>query len=109
MLNGFTDVEKTAKQGFEGAVESFGAWSRGIQTATVETAEFSRKALADGAAHIETLLGATSLNGAAQVQAEYLKASFEGAFRQASRFGELFLDTAKNAARPFEGLFAAAK
>ena len=69
-----------------------------------ETAGYSKQALEDGAAHFEKLLGVKSLDGAVQAQSEFLKSSYEKAIGQATRFGELYVDAVKHAAKPFEGL-----
>ena len=104
MINGFEDVQKVGRENLERAARSFSALSSGWQALASETAGYSKQALEDGAAHFEKLLGVKSLDGAVQAQSEFLKSSYEKAIGQATRFGELYVDAVKHAAKPFEGL-----
>ena len=104
MINGFEDVQRVGRESMERAAQSFSALSRGWQALASETAGFPKQALEDGTAHLEKLLGVKSLDVAVQAQSEFIKASYEKAVGQAARFGELYVDAVKDAAKPFEGL-----
>ena len=104
MIRGFEDVQKVGRENMERAVQSFSALSRGWQALAGETAGFSKQGLEDGAAHFEKLLGVKSLDGAVEAQSAFAKASYDKAVGQAARFGELYVDLLKDAAKPFEGL-----
>ena len=103
MIDNINDVQKAGRENMGRTLESFGAFSRGWQTLASETAGFSRQAFEEGAAHFEKLLGAKSIDVAFEAQTEYLRFSYEKAVGQAARFGELYLDLVKDAAKPFEG------
>lgn len=109
MINGFDDVQKAGKEGMSKAMESFGALSRGLQTMASETAGYSKKSFEDGAAHVEKLLGAKSIDVAFAAQSDFLRSSYEKAVGQAARMGELYLDMVKQSAKPFEGFVPTAK
>jgi hypothetical protein len=109
MMNGFEDVQKAGQENMNRALESFGALSRGWQTLADETAAYSKTSFEAGAAHLEKLLASKSLEGAFEAQANFVRASYEKAVGQAARFGELYLDLAKGAAKPFEDIVPAAK
>jgi hypothetical protein len=109
MINGFEDAQKAGKEGISKALESFGALSRGLQTFASETAGFSKKSLEDGAAHVETLLGAKSIDVAFEAHTDFLRSSYEKAVGQVARFGELYLDLVKETARPFEDFVPTSK
>ena len=102
MMNGFEDVQKASREGMTRAMESFGALSRGWQTLASETAGFSKKSFEDSAAHMEKILGAKSIDVAFEAQSEFVRSSYEKAVGQATRFGELYMDLMKEAAKPFE-------
>ena len=102
MINGFEDVQKVGREGMNRALQSFGAVSKGWQTLASETAGFSKQSFEDGAAHVEKLLGAKSIDVAFEAQTDFVRASYEKAVGQAARFGELYLDLVKDAAKPFE-------
>jgi len=107
MISNIDDVQKAGRENMGRALESFGAFSRGWQTLASETAGFSRQAFEEGAAHFEKLLGAKSIDVAFEAQTDYLRSSYEKAVGQAARFGELYLDLVKDAAKPFEGVVPA--
>jgi hypothetical protein len=109
MINGFDDVQKAGQENMNRALETFGALSRGWQTMADETADYSKKAFEAGAAHMEKLLGAKSLDVALEAQTDFVRASYEKAIGQAARFGELYLDLVKDAAKPLEGFVPTAK
>jgi hypothetical protein len=109
MINGFEDAQKTSRESMARAMESFGAWSRGLQTMASETAGYSKKSFEDGAAHMEKMLGAKSIDVAFEAQSEFLRSAYEKAVGQAARMGELYLDLMKDATKPFEDFVPTAK
>ena len=109
MMNGFEDVQKAGKESVSKALESFGALSRGLQTMASETAGYSKQSFEEGAAHIEKLLGAKSIDVAFEAQTDFVRSSYEKAVGQAARFGELYLDLVKEATKPFEAFVVTAK
>lgn len=109
MINGFEDFQKAGREGVSRTIESFGAWSRGLQTLASETAGFSKQSFEEGAAHVEKLLGAKSFDVALEAQSNYLRSSYEKAVGQAQRVGEIYMDLVKEASKPFEGFVPAVK
>jgi phasin family protein len=109
MAYAFDEVQKAGRDGMNRAIESFGALSRGWQTLANETAGFSKQSFEEGAAHVEKLLGAKSLDVAFQAQSDYLRSAYERAVGQAARFGELYLDLVKDATKPFEDVVPTVK
>lgn len=109
MINGFDDVQKFGRDSVNRALESFGALSRGWQTLATETAGYSKQSFEDGAAHVEKLFGAKSIDVAFEAQSNFLRSSYEKAVGQAARYGELYLDLVKDVAKPFEDVVPAAK
>ena len=107
MTNVFDDVQKAGRDGVERTIASFGAWTKGVQALAAETADFSKRSFDDSAAHVEKLFGAKSIDSAVTAQTEFLKASYEKALGQANKLGELYVDIAKDVAKPFDGLIPA--
>ena len=104
MINGFEEVQKAGQESMNRTLESFGALSRGWQSLADETADYSKKSFEAGAAHMEKLLGAKSLDVAFETQADFVRTSYEHAVGRAARFGELYLDLVKGASKPFGGM-----
>ena len=99
-------INKFGKDSMDMAMNSFGAWTKQAQTVASEVANYSKKSFEDSAAAWEKLLGAKSLEKAMEVQSEYLKSSYEGFIAQSTKLGELYVDLAREAYNPFEGVLA---
>jgi phasin family protein len=102
------DMEKMGKKSVDMTLTSFGAWAKGAQAIAVEVVDYSKKSTEGCAAAWEKLMGAKSLEKAMEVQSEYLKSSYEDFVAEATKLGELYVDLAKEAYKPFEGAFARA-
>jgi phasin family protein len=101
-------MNKFGKDSMDVALNSFGAWSKNAQAIASEVADYSKKSFEDTAAAWEKLIGAKSLEKAMEVQSEYLKSSYEDFIAQSTKLGELYVDLAKEAYKPFEGVLAKA-
>ena len=87
-------------------MKQFGTVSKGWQAIASEFADYSKKSFEDGSAALEKLFGAKSLEKAIEVQSEYVKTSYESFVAEATKFGELYTDLAKESYKPFEGLLS---
>jgi phasin family protein len=106
MLKNVDEMQKLGKDNVEAAVKAFGATSKGFQAIAAEVTNYSKKSFEDGAAAVERLLGAKTLEKAIEIQSEYAKTAYEGFVAEATKLGELYADLAKQAYRPFEGYLA---
>ena len=102
------DMQKFGKNGVGMALTCFGAWTKGAQAIAVEVVDYSKKSAESSAAAWEKLIGAKSLEKAVEVQSEYFKSSYEDFVAEATKLGELYVDLAKEAYKPFEGALAKA-
>ena len=102
------EIQKFSKNQMDTAMNCFGSWNKSAQAITVEVADYSKKSLEGMAAAWEKLLGAKSLEKAMELQSEYLKSSYEGFVAEANKLGEMYVDFAKEAYKPFESVLAKA-
>jgi len=102
------DMQKFGKDGMDMAMTSFGAWSKSAQAIATEVAGYSKKSVEGSAAAWEKLMGAKSIEKVMEVQSEYLKSAYEDFVAEATKIGELYIDFAKEAYKPFEGVMAKA-
>jgi phasin family protein len=103
------DMQKFGKEGMEMAMTSLGAWSKSAQAIAAEIADYSKKSVEDSQAAWEKLLGAKTPEKAMEVQSAFLKSSYEDFVAEATKIGELYVDLAKEAYKPFEGVMAKMK
>ena len=101
-------MPKSADTSMELAFCSLGAFTKGAQAIAVEVVDYSKRSAESTAAAWEKLMGAKSLEKAIEVQTEYLNASYEDFVAEASKLGELYVDLAKEAYKPFGVLLRAA-
>lgn len=100
------DIQKMGKENVEAAMASFGAVSKGAQSAAAEVADFAKRSFEQGSATVEKLAGVRTLDKAVEIQTEYLKSSYESLVAQASKFGALYANVAREAYAPVESMFA---
>jgi hypothetical protein len=102
------DMQKFGKSSMDMALTSIGAWTKGAQAIAVEVVDYSKKSAESSAAAWEKLIGAKSLEKAMEVQNEYLKSSYADFVARATKLGELYVEFATEAYKPFEGALAKA-
>jgi len=102
MVKNFDEIQQFGKGNVDAALKSFGALSKSVQAIAVEVTDYSKKALEEGTAAAEKLLGAKTLDKAIEVQTDYLKGAYEGFVTRAAKLGELYADLAKETYKPFE-------
>jgi hypothetical protein len=102
------EMQKFGKDNMEMAMSCFGALSKSAQAIATEVADYSKKSVEGSAAAWEKLIGAKSVEKAVEVQNDYLKSSYEGFMTEATKLGELYLEFAKEAYKPLEGVMAKA-
>ncbi len=95
---------KLSREGGEAALKSFGAVSSGAQAVATESVDFVKRSVEQGQKATEQLLGAKTFEAALQIQGDYVRSSYEGLVAQTSKISQLAVNTAKEAAAPFEGL-----
>jgi phasin family protein len=101
-------IQKFGKDSMDMAMASFGALTKNAQAIASEVVDYSKKSFEESAAAWEKLMEAKSLEKVVEVQTQYLKASYEDFVAESTKLGELYVDLAKEAYKPFEGLLAKA-
>ena len=106
MIQQFDQFQQFGKTSVDAAVKSFGLVSKGAQTLAVETADYARKSFDQGAATVEKLAGARTLDKAIEIQTDYLRSAYESFVAQSTKVGELYAALAREAFKPYEGFVA---
>lgn len=102
----FEEFQKFSKDSVDAGMNAFSTLSKGAQAIAVESVDYGKKAFENGAAALEQLFGAKSLEKAVEIQQDYAKGAYEGFVAQATKIGELYVDLAKEAYKPYEGYLA---
>ena len=102
MIKNFEDMQKVGNDNADASMRTLGAFSKGFQAIAVETADYAKKAFEDGTAAAEKLVAARSLDKVVEVQSDYLRKAYEGFVAQSAKVGQLYVDLAQEAYKPFE-------
>jgi hypothetical protein len=108
MVKSLEDMQKFGKDGVEATLKSFDAYAKNAQSIAQELADYSKKSVDEGTKTVEKLFGAKSFENAIEIQNAYLKSAYEGFVSQATKFGSLYADLARETYRPFESQVAKA-
>ena len=109
MTKMFEDAGVFGKEFLDSGMKSFAAVSNTAQTIATEATDYSKKSYESGAAAMEKLFSASTLESAFEVQASYAKKAYEAFVAQSTKLGSLYADMAKEAYKPFESIAVQAK
>jgi hypothetical protein len=98
MIAQYEDYQKLGRQGIEVTLRSFTTFSKGFQAVASETAGFLKTQLDGGAAAFDKLAGVKTFDKAVEVQADFLKQSFDGLVDHSTRVSHLVAELAREAA-----------
>jgi len=101
------EASKLSKDTMDSMLKSYSSMAKGFQTLATEASDYSKKSYEDGAAILEKLTTAKSLEKVFEIQSDYAKSSYEAFIAQATKMSEIYTDIAKEAYKPYEA--AAAK
>ncbi len=107
MMKSFEEFQAFGKTGMEAYVASSTALTKGFQAMAQEAADFSRKSFEKSTAAFEKMAAVKSFDKAVEAQQAFAKESYETMVAQMTKFNELYLNTAKEAYKPFESSLAA--
>ncbi|NBN63743.1 phasin family protein [Microvirga tunisiensis] len=108
MINNFEDMQKYSKEHMDLALQTAGNVTKGLQAIASELADFQKKSFEEGTAAVEKIMASKSLDKALEAQTDYVKTSYEAAMTKFTKIGEMYTDLAKDAYKPYEGLFGKA-
>ena len=85
-------------------MKMWGDWSKGWQMIASEMTDYSKRSMEDSTRTFESLMSVKSPEQAIEIQTGYAKRAYEDYVRQMTKFGMLYQDAAKEAAKPFESM-----
>jgi phasin family protein len=103
----FDQFQSFGKDGYEAFAASATAVTKGYQSIAQEYVDYSRKSIEKGQEAAQKAFATQSLDKAFEVQQGYAKEAFDTFVGQASKVGEMYSATMKEAFKPFEASMAA--
>jgi len=104
MTQQFDTVQKFGKESFDATVKAVGVASTGTQAILVETTDYAKKSVEQGAATFEKLVGVKSLDKAIKIQSEYVQDAYKDFVAQATKTQALYTKLAQDSFAPFGAL-----
>lgn len=98
--------QNLGKDHVDASLKTISALTKGLQEIATELADYSRKSFEESNATFEKLVAAKSLDKALEIHTTYLKTAYENFVAESTRIGEIYTDVAKEAFRPYEGIYA---
>lgn len=102
----FEDAANLGTEFLDQGLKSLSAVTKAAHAISGEAAAFAKKSMEDGAATVEQLLSADSVDEAAEVQVSYARSAYEGFVAEATKMAELYADMARDAYKPYESIIA---
>lgn len=107
MIN-IEEANKKSKEVVDAAVKNYAEVTKGFQSIAAEATEYSKKSVQDLTSFVEQLTAARSIEAVVELQTKFAKSSYESFVAEATKIGELYMDMAKTAYKPFEAPVAKA-
>lgn len=105
-MKGYEEFQKAGQDNFDAAVKSFGEVNKGVQAIAGEVTDYTKKAIEDGTAAFEKLVGVKSVEQAIEIQTAYAKKAYDDYVSQVAKLGEMYVDLAKEVYKPVESALA---
>jgi hypothetical protein len=96
------EFQRMGQDGFNAVMRAYGEANKGFQAIVVEAIDYSKRAFEDATLAWEQVIGARSVEQAIEVQSRYAKKAYDAHIAQVSKFGEMYVATARNVYKPAE-------
>ena len=93
----FDNASKKSMETMEEMLKSYSGMVKSFQVIATEASEYSRRSYDDMNAFMEALMSARGMEEAYQIQAGYVRSSYDSFVAEASKLGELYSQLAKSA------------
>jgi hypothetical protein len=97
MINSLADLPRRGEHNCDAALQLIAEWNRGWQAIAAENIDFASRSLEDGAATLEELFSAKSIEHALEIQGGFAKRACDDQF---SKIGGMYANLVREAYRP---------
>lgn len=98
----FDEASQKGREVMDGMLKSYADMAKAFQAIADEATEYSKKSCMEGVAHFEALTSVKSPEQVLDLQMSFMRNAYEGMVSQLSRMGDMYVDLASTAYRPFE-------
>ena len=108
MTQTFESAARVGQELLDTALDSMSAVSTDARAIGLEASNYAKRVFEAGGAMLGKVMASRSCEKAAESQNDNFKQAYEGCVAEATKFGGLYADMAKDAYRPFEPIVARA-
>jgi phasin family protein len=105
-MNNVEQLQQNVKAQSDAAMASGNAVAAKVQAIAAAHADYTKKALQDGSEFMTKLASLKVPGDVMALQSDYAKTAYEGFVAESKKISELYVDLAKQAYKPLEGLVA---
>ena len=100
MIDSLADLPRRGKHNCDALLQLIAEWNRGWQAIAAESIDFASRSLEDGAATLEKLFSAKSIEHALEIQGGFAKRACDAHMHQFSKIGGMYANLVRSAYRP---------
>ncbi len=104
---GLDQINVQTKSNIDAFVESLNVSAKGFEALNTEAVSYSKKAMEDATAAAQAASGVKSMQELIELNTAYTKSAFEAYIGAATKMGELFVATTKDATAPISARVSA--
>jgi hypothetical protein len=97
------DASNKGKEAMDTMMKNYSDVTKGFQAIATEATDYSKKSFQDAASFMEAMTSVKSVEAAFELQASFMKSSYESFVAEATKMGEMYAELAKVAYKPYEG------
>jgi phasin family protein len=105
-MNNVEQLQQNVKAQSDAAMASGSAVAAKVQAIAAAHADYTKKALQDGSEFMTKLASLKVPGDVMALQSDYAKTAYEGFVAESKKISELYVDLAKQACKPLEGMVA---
>jgi hypothetical protein len=96
------EYQRAIEDGAQAATHSFSEMNRAFQAVAAEVTDFSKKRFEAAVEAWDQFARARTFGDIVEVQSRYAQKAYDAYTSEISKLGDIYLGTARNAAKPFE-------
>jgi hypothetical protein len=100
LIQSHLDLRQFGKQRSDIAFQLFAEWNKGWQAIAADTLDFTTRSFEDGAATLEKLYSAKSIEHALEIQSGFTRRACDAYLHQFIKTGGMFAELVREAWRP---------
>jgi hypothetical protein len=96
------DASKKSKEAMDTMLKNYSEVTKGFQAIAAEATDYSKKSFQDLSSFMEAMTSVKSVEAVFELQASFMKSSYESFVAEATKMSEMYAELGKVAFKPYE-------